>query len=59
MTSNSRVSRILSVQTQAGKPGVEDDDPAVAEWGKSRVKEFEATYEAESAREEFEDREYR
>jgi hypothetical protein len=37
----------------------EDNEPSVAEWGALRLKEFEATFEAESAREEFEDRKRR
>lgn len=54
----SSIAEFAKSQFENAKSWAEDSDPQVAQWGKERVGEFQAWYEAESAREEFEEREF-
>jgi hypothetical protein len=54
----SSIAEFYKSQLENAKSWAEDSDPQVAKWGKERVAEFQASYEAESAREEFEEKEF-
>ena len=54
----SSIAEFVKSQLENAKHWALDGDPEVAKWGQELVAEFQHSYEAESAREEFEEREF-